>query len=239
MIMNYSNLHPWKVNIQQAVRIQQKLRKKIILSDNLPKINRVAAVDVAFTDDLAICAVCIFEYPGLNLIQISQAKRKVTFAYVPGLLTFREGPVILQAFRRLKTKPDLVLFDGQGICHSRRMGIATHLGMVLNLPSIGCAKSHLYGVYQMPRENKGDFSYIYERNTNEVLGIALRTRRQVKPLFVSCGYKTSLTLAIRLILKLCPKYRIPQPLRFAHRLASDFCSSRRIARPIPAYQDFA
>jgi deoxyribonuclease V len=138
--------------------------------------------------------------------------------------------VIISAFRKLQNKPDLVLFDGQGICHPRQMGIATHLGIILNLPSIGCAKSHLCGAYQMPKDTKGSFSYIYpptksfamgvyNSNTREVLGVALRTRQQVKPLFVSCGHKISLKQAIKVTLKLCPKYRIPEPLRYAHQLA--------------------
>ncbi len=220
--MDYPDFHPWKVNIREAIRIQQNLRKRIISGDNLPKIKKIAGVDVAFSDNQAVCAVCIFEYPGVNLIETARVKDKISFPYVPGLLTFREGPCILKAFRKLKYKPDLVLFDGQGICHPRRMGIATHLGIVLDIPSIGCAKSHLYGVYQMPKDDKGSFSYIHDRRTKEVLGAALRTRKQVKTLFVSCGYKISLKSAIRIILKLCPKYRIPQPLRYAHSTAGEY-----------------
>jgi deoxyribonuclease V len=234
--MDYWSLHPWKVSIQEAILIQQNLRKRIILVDKLPKIQKIAGVDVAFFDNQAICAICVFEsrpcaqgrgeYPELNLIEKTYAKDKISFPYVPGLLTFREGPVILKAFRKLKNKPDLVLFDGQGICHPRRMGVATHLGIVLDLPSIGCAKSHLCGVYKMPKEDKGSFSYIHNKKTKELLGVALRTRRNVKPLFVSCGYKISLKQAIHLVLKLCPKYRISQPLRFAHQLAEEAKNKR-------------
>ncbi len=238
--MNYPNLHPWKVNIQEAIQIQQSLRKKIILNHALPKIQRIAGVDVAFSKDKAVCAVCVFEsrtfldfrrtssqgkvrdeYPELKLVETIKAKKSIFFPYVPGLLTFREGPCILKAFGKLKYKPDLVLFDGQGICHPRRMGIAAHLGIVLDIPSIGCAKSRLSGVYQMPEDVKGSFSYIHDRKTKEVLGAVLRTRRQVKPLFVSSGYKISLNQAIKIVLGLCPKYRIPEPLRAAHQLAGD------------------
>ena len=221
MVISYPNLHSWRVNIQEAIRIQQNLRKKIILNDNPPKIQRIAAVDVAFSVNQAVSAVCIFEYSGLNLVEKTHAKRKISFPYVPGLLTFREGPVILEAFKKLKVKPDLALFDGQGICHPRRMGIATHMGIILDIASIGCAKSSLFGEYQMPGEDRGDFSYIYDKNTKEVLGIVLRTRRKIKPLFVSCGYKISIRSAIKIILELSPKYRIPQPLRYAHHLAQD------------------
>jgi len=219
--MKFWNLHPWRVSIQEAISIQKNLRKRIILSNKLPKIQRLAGVDVAFSDDETVCAVCVFTYPELNLIETIKARKKTPFPYVPGLLTFREGPVILEAFRRLKNKPDLVLFDGQGICHPRQMGIATHLGIILDIPSIGCAKSHLYGVYKMPKEDKGSYSFINDKNTNEVLGVVLRTRSRVKPIFVSCGYKVLLMPAIKLILKFCPKYRIPQPLRYAHQIAED------------------
>ena len=178
-------------------------------------------MDVSFSYNQATAAVCIFEYPEFNLIQTSRAKRKVSFPYVPGLLTFREGPTIIAAFRKLKYKPDLVLFDGQGICHPRRMGIATHLGIVLDIPSIGCAKSHLYGVYQMPKDDKGNYSLVYDKSTKEVLGAVLRTRSKVKPIFVSCGHKCSLNQAIKIVIKLCLKYRIPEPLRYAHHLAKN------------------
>ena len=226
MIMNYLNLHFWRVSVQKAIQIQKNLRKRIILNDNLPEIQRIAAVDVAFSDNQAICAICVFDFPDLNILETVRAKKKISFPYIPGLLTFREGPAILAAFKKLETKPDLVLFDGQGICHPRRMGIATHLGIILNIPSIGCAKSHLHGVYKMPGENKGDFSFIYPakkniNNKKEILGVALRTRSYVKPLFVSCGYRISLNSAIKLILKLSLKYRIPEPLRYAHRMAQD------------------
>jgi deoxyribonuclease V len=230
--MNYLNLHPWKVNIKEAVQIQQKLRKKIILSSKPLKISKIAGVDVGFSDSEAICAVCVFDFPELNLIEAVKAKRRITFPYVPGLLTFREGPAVVSAFSKLQNRSDLVLFDGQGICHPRRMGIAAHLGLVLDIPSIGCAKSHLYGAYQMPKDVKGSFSYIYphpkacdvgiyDKGTKEIIGVVLRTRQQVKPLFVSCGHKISLEQAIKIVLELCPKYRIPQPLRYAHQLAQN------------------
>ncbi len=215
----YKNLHSWRVDIQQAIHIQNNLRRNIILDNNLAKIHRVAGVDVAFFDIWAICAICVLEYPGLNLIETVYARSRVSFPYVPGLLTFREGPVVLRAFQRLKNKPDLVIFDGQGICHPRRMGIATHMGIFMNIPTIGCAKSHLYGVYKMPESKKGAYSFIYDRSTGEILGVVLRTRINIRPLFVSCGYKVSLKQAMKLVLEFCPKYRIPQPIRCAHQLA--------------------
>ena len=219
--MSHPKLHPWEVSIHEAISIQQKLRKKIILSNKLLKIKRIAAVDVGFSNNQSVCVVSTFGYPELNPIETIRAKGKISFPYIPGLLTFREGPVIVASFRKLKSKPDLVFFDGQGICHPRRMGIATHLGIVLDVSSIGCAKSHLCGVYEMPKDDKGNYSLVYDNNTKEVLGAVLRTRNKVKPIFVSCGHKVSLKQAIKIVLKLCPKYRIPEPLRYVHHLAKN------------------
>jgi deoxyinosine 3'endonuclease (endonuclease V) len=202
--MNYPNLHPWKVSIQKAIQIQESLRKRIILSDNLLRIKRIAGVDVAFFDDQAICAACVFEYPKLNLIETSQAKEKIFFPYVPGLLTFREGPVILAAFRRLKSNPDLVLFDGQGICHPRRMGIATHMGIILDIPSIGCAKSHLYGFIRCRRKIREIFLIFTPRPKLLVWGCMIKT--QEKQWGLSCGHAARLSqylclAAIRFLLE--------------------------------------
>ncbi len=217
--MEYQILHPWKVNIKKAIEIQEGLRKRIILKQILKPIKKIAAVDVAFFDDEAKAAVCIFNLSDIRPIEAKTVRGKIDFPYFPGLLTFREGPLILKAFKKIKVKPDIVLFDGQGVCHPRRMGIATHLGILLNLSSIGCAKSSLYGIYNMPANERGSFSFIYDKDIKETLGVALRTRTSVKPVFVSCGYKVTLKQAKELILALTPEFRIPEPLRWAHRLA--------------------
>lgn len=217
--MNYLTLHSWEVSPQEAVRIQKELKKRIVLKSNFLKFEKIAATDVSFCGEKAISAVVVFKYPELKLMEEKKGEGKISFPYIPGLLAFREGAVILKAFKKLKIKPDLILFDGQGISHPRKMGIATHLGIILDTPSIGCAKSHLYGVYKMPPPEKGSFSYIFDREGKEVLGVALRTRSYTKPLFVSCGYKISLKEVIKLVLELCPRFRIPEPLRYAHHLA--------------------
>lgn len=209
--------------MQDAFKIQEKLRKKIVLGNRDISIEIFASVDVGFFNDTAIAAVCVFGCSRFRLgplLEVEIAKDKISFPYIPGLLTFREGPVILKAFSKVKNRPDVILFDGQGICHPRRMGIATHMGIILNTPSIGCAKSPLYGIYRVPNREKGAFSYIYDKDTHEILGAALRTRTNVKPIFVSPGYKISLKQSIDLVLKLCPKYKIPEPLRYAHKEAS-------------------
>lgn len=209
-------LHPWQVSVEKAIEIQNRLQKKI-KKGTVPFFKNVAGVDVGYSGNVLKAAVCVFN--GLGLIEIRTATAKVYFPYIPGLLTFREGPAVLKVFKKLNNKPDVILFDGQGICHPRRMGIATHLGIILDIPSIGCAKSSLCGVWKMPGVSRGSFSFIYDRITREKLGAVLRTRADVRPIFVSPGYKISLKQSIELVLSLCPKYRIPEPLRWAHRYA--------------------
>lgn len=217
--MDYRRLHSWKVNITQAYNIQRELGKKIIFSSKDFPIKRIAGCDVAFIKNQAKAVVVIFSFPKLDLCEVQSSSLKISFPYVPGLLTFREGPVILKTFRKIKHKPDVVLFDGQGICHPRRLGLATHLGILLNIPTIGCAKTLLWGSYNPVAKSRGSYSAIYDNITREVIGIALRTRTAVKPIFVSVGYKIGLERSRELILALSPKFRIPEPLRYAHRLA--------------------
>lgn len=215
-------LHLWQVSVKKALLIQEKLRENI--ASPLPSPHswgegRVAGVDVGFSGDLLTAAVCVFKFPKLDLIEVKTATLKASFPYVPGLLAFREGPVILKAFGEIRNIPDVILFDGQGICHPRRMGIATHLGIILDIPSIGCAKSHLYGIYEMPDEERGSFSFVYDKESSERLGAVLRTRTNVNPIFVSPGHKMGIKNSIDLVLRLCPRFRIPEPLRYAHRVS--------------------
>lgn len=218
-MMDYQRLHPWKVDNQEAYDIQRELRKRIILSSKLFPIHKVAGCDVAFFNDKAKACVVILGFPGLDLLEVKTSILKINFPYVPGLLTFREGPVVLKTFRKIHHRPDVILFDGQGICHPRRLGLATHLGILLDIPTIGCAKTLLYGRYNLPARTKGSYSDIYDDATGEILGVALRSRCAVKPLFISVGYKMDLYRSMELSLALSPKFRIPEPLRYAHRLA--------------------
>jgi deoxyribonuclease V len=220
--MEYRRLHSWKVDIKGAYKIQQHLKEKIILSKGEISVDKVAGTDVAFSNNKAIASVAVFNLADLiNPLEIASASSEVNFPYIPGFLTFREGPAILKAFRKIRCRPDVILFDGQGLLHPRRMGVATHLGIILDIPTIGCAKSFLYGIYRLPLEKKGSYSFIRDKSTEEVLGVALRSRSRIKPLFVSPGYKIGLRQSIELILKLCPRFRIPEPLRQAHRLSED------------------
>jgi len=211
--MKYKKLHPWNISIEKAKEIQLKLRKKVHFIP-LRKIRTVAAVDVSFIKKTAIGVAAVFSCPDLELIEERIFVSKPKFPYVPGYLTFREGPIMLGALAKLKKVPDVILFDGQGIAHPRGMGEAAHLGVLLDRPSIGCAKSRLIGEYSDPGKKKGSFSKIYL--DGRVIGAAVRTRDGVKPIFVSVGHKMDLRSALKVVLSCSTWYRIPDPLRFVH-----------------------
>lgn len=220
--MFYRNLHPWDVSIQEAIKIQNRLKEQVILEKDFTQIKAIAAADVsASKEDKMVAGVVVVSFPELRLIEDSWGCVLARFPYQPGLLTFREGPALLSIFGKIKSVPDLILFDGQGIAHPRRMGIATHLGILLDKPTIGCAKSLLCGEFLEPRIEKGSYSLIKDGKTGEIIGAALRTRKAVKPIFVSPGHKINLRLAIEIALSCSVKYRIPEPLRLAHRLANE------------------
>jgi deoxyribonuclease V len=208
--------HPWKVSPREAILIQEGLRKKLRLSPPPKPFRKIAAGDVAYsrTDDQLYAVFLLFSYPDLAPLGDASAHGKVTFPYVPGLLSFREAPVLLKAFSRLKTTPDLILIDGQGIAHPRSMGIAAHLGVLLNLPSIGCAKSRLLGSEAEPEWSQGSAVPLIEKG--KTVGMIVRTRAGVKPVYVSPGHKMDLETSVKIVLSLCRGYRIPEPLRQAH-----------------------
>ena len=149
---------------------------------------------------------------------------KIKFPYIPGLLSFREGPLFLKTYKKIKSKPDLIIFDGQGIAHPRKFGIAAHLGLFINIPTIGCAKSKLYGEYTEPEKIKGARSYLFNKEKNKI-GIVLRTRTNVKPVFVSPGYLVGIDEAADIIMNCIDKYRIPEPIRFADQAVSEYKKS--------------
>jgi deoxyribonuclease V len=214
--MHFENLHPWNVSIDQAVRIQNDLAKKVILHDGIVSPELIAGVDVSIRGANEATAVAILlDYPGLKVVQTSVVKGTADFPYIPGLLSFREVPLILKACEKLTSAPDLVLVDGQGIAHPRRIGLASHLGLFLNIPTIGCAKSPLYGKFQEPGSSPGDYSMITDADGN-IIGAVLRTRLNVKPLYISVGHKTDLASAIDWVMKCCRGYRLPEPTRLAH-----------------------
>jgi len=231
--LKYLNLHSWKVSPQEAIKIQKDLKSNISLKKSFSKIDKIAGADVSYYQNKMIAGVIIFEFPNLKAIEKQFFISPVNFPYIPGLLTFREGLSILAAFKKIKNEPDIILFDGQGIAHPRRMGIATHLGLFLDKPTIGCAKSRLSGKYTTVGEKKGDYAPLKEGK--EVLGAGLSTRKGVKPIFVSPGHKIDLPNSIEIVLKCIVKYRLPLPVREAHifvnQIRNDF--SLRIEKIVP------
>jgi len=234
--MRFRQLHGWKVTPGEARDIQLALRKKWEGKDRFAPIRTVAGLDAAFIltgsqalkvspwerlreANRAIGGVVVFKYPEMERVEIAYAIEPLRFPYVPGLLTFREVPVLLAALAKLKRMPDLLFCDGQGYAHPRRFGLACHLGVWAGRPSIGCAKSILTGEYTRLADEAGSRAEL--RDQDEVIGAAVRTRTGVKPVFVSQGYRVSLETAVRLTLAVCDGVRIPKPTREADHLVRD------------------
>lgn len=210
--------HPWDISPKEAIRLQKQLAALVDLSDDVGQVATVAGIDVGIKHDVARAAVVVMTFPQLQIVERGLAERPVTFPYVPGLLSFRELPVILEALARLESTPELLICDSQGYAHPRRMGLATHLGILLDHPTIGCAKSRLCGTYREPEEERGSYTWLYDGE--ERIGAVVRTRTRVRPVFVSVGHRVHLESAIDLILRCGGGYRLPEPTRWAHRFAS-------------------
>ncbi len=211
--------HSWQVSISQALDIQKRLAAEVsrISEVNTPRF--IAGVDISVNrrEGVATGAVVVLDYPGLNLVEAEVVSGKVDFPYVPGLLSFRESPLTLATCEKLNLIPDLILVDGQGIAHPRRMGLASHLGLFLNTPTIGCAKSLLCGSHKALDVESGSYAEVVDKG--EVIGAALRTKLEVKPVYVSIGHKVDLQTALRWVLACCRGYRLPEPTRLAHLMA--------------------
>lgn len=210
--------HGWDVPVEEAMAIQRRLANQVILTWDERPVRMVAGIDVGFPGEKGRAAVAVLSFPDLQLVDSARAEIEISFPYIPGLLAFREGPVILAALERLSVEPDLLIFDGQGLAHPRRMGIATHMGVLLDVPSIGCAKSRLVGTHQEPGSSRGAYARLYDEG--EVIGAVLRTRGGVNPVYVSIGHRIDLERAMDFVLRCCTRYRLPEPIRWAHRLAS-------------------
>lgn len=217
----YRAPHDWEVTPSEAIAIQKTLREQVELVSLDGPVRWIAGVDSGFTDAgrTARAAVVLLSYPELVVEESQLAFVPVRMPYVPGLLSFRELPAVLEAMNQLRGSPDLLLCDGQGIAHPRRLGIASHLGLVTGLPSIGVGKSRLTGRYQEPGARRGDWSALLDGE--EEIGRVLRTRNGVKPVFVSPGHRVSMADAIDWVLRCGTGYRLPEPIRVADRLASD------------------
>lgn len=223
--MKFPSLHSWNVSPSEAIKIQNSLRSKISFEwDNL-KAEKIAGVDVSFPEkEKAKASVVVLSFPDLRIIERRSEESAATFPYVPGLLAFREAPAILAALSKLKEEPDLFMLDAQGYAHPRRMGLATHLGIILDKPAIGVAKSNLVGSFVAPGKERGAWAPLEDclpTGRQEIIGKVLRTKEGSPPLFISVGHKITLEKAVEFVLA-CTKsgQRIPEPTLLAHKFAS-------------------
>ncbi len=220
--MKIEQSHPWPATVGEAIAIQEELQTKVITEDQLPEtVEYVAGVDMGFDagGTISRAAVAVLSFPDLQVVETTIAYRPTSFPYVPGFLSFREIPAVLDALEKVTIIPDLILCDGQGIAHPRRLGIACHLGLIVDIPTIGVAKSRLVGTYDELPETKGSWQPLIYKD--ETVGAVLRTRTGVNPLYISSGHRVSLPTAIDYVLRCTPKYRLPETTRVADKLASD------------------
>jgi deoxyribonuclease V len=199
--------------------LQKRLAGDVIRKSRLSTVETVAGIDTGYRNGMSQAAVVSLKYPSLEPLEQGISLRPVNFPYIPGLLSFRETLVILEAFEKLKQSPDLLIIDGHGIAHPRRFGIACHIGLLVDIPSIGCAKTKLLGEYDEPGPERGSFSYLIDQG--EIIGAVLRTRNKVKPVFVSIGHKVNLKDSIEFVLNCCRGYRLPETTRKADRLSAN------------------
>lgn len=219
--MPFSLPDPWPTDAASAIALQRQLRSQINTTDQLPNVIRhVAGVDAGFEQQgtMTRAAVVVLSFPDLTPVDEALVRSPTTFPYVPGLLSFREIPAILQALNQIDIQPDIILCDGQGIAHPRRLGIATHLGLIIDRPTIGVAKSRLTGTYAEVPPEKGQ--WVPLRDGQECIGAVLRSRTGTKPLYISPGHRISLETSLNYVLRCTPKYRLPETTRYADRLAS-------------------
>lgn len=218
--MKALSLHPWQVTPGQAQRIQRELASRVSTRNELGVIRRVAGADIAVgrVGGQAKVAVVVLSYPEMELLEQRMVERQLAFPYIPGLLSFRETPAILEAFEKVRETPDLLLVDGQGLAHPRRFGIACHLGILLDIPTIGCAKSRLVGEHDQLGNAPGSQAEVIDKG--QVVAMALRSRAGSKPIYVSVGHKMNLSTAVRLVLECVRGRRLPEPTRLADRAAA-------------------
>lgn len=214
-------LHAWDLEPDQAAKVQAALRERLVISWDGRDVNTVGGVDMSLKEDKAHAAIVVLRFPDLTPLAGVTADAPLVFPYIPGLLAFREGPAVLAAWERLTTKPDLLMFDGQGVAHPRGIGIASQMGLWLDRPTIGVAKSRLYGRHDEPGPNRGDFAELRdERDSSRIIGVVLRSREKGNPLYLSPGHLIDLPHSVEFVLKCCTGYRLPEPTRWAHKVAA-------------------
>ena len=230
-------LHSWQISIDQALDLQRRLAAQVSRDNEVTTPHFIAGVDISVgrAQGMATGAVVVLSYPELELVETQVAQGKLDFPYIPGLLSFRESPLTLTACERLSITPDLILVDGQGVAHPRRFGLASHLGLFWDKPTIGCAKSLLCGSHELPGIEPGSYAEVIDRG--EIIGAALRTRPGVKPVYVSVGHMVDLQTAIYWVLKCCRGYRLPEPTRLAHLAAGgNLRPEKSVITPEAGYQ---
>ena len=212
-------MHGWGLSTSQAAEMQRRLAGQVSRENKVSSPRFIAGVDISVNrvQKAATGAVVVLKYPGLNVVESQVVRGQLDFPYVPGLLSFRELPLTLAACERLTITPDLIIVDGQGIAHPRRIGLASHLGLFLDTPTIGCAKSRLCGSHDEPGDEPG--SYAALEDNGETIGVVLRTRLKVKPVYISIGHLVDLPSAVHWVMECCRGYRLPEPTRFAHQAA--------------------
>lgn len=225
--MNTEHLHEWNVSAAEAIAIQKQLADRVVYDRPIDPaaVRLVAGVDVSVRTDRdgvaqSQAAIAVMTLPDFTVVETVRAQLPTPFPYIPGLLSFREAPVLLKAFALLEQVPDVFIFDGMGRAHPRRLGIASHMGLWLNAPTIGCGKTLLVGTHEPVGEDRGSFSLM--RHRGDVIGAALRTRSRTKVVYISPGHLIDLDSSIALIMRCTPKYRLPEPIRAAHNAAGEF-----------------
>ena len=219
--MKITPLHDWNLTPPQAIQLQKQLAYEVVAEDRFDApIKTVAGIDLGYDakNDTSRAVCVVLSFPALELLETSEALLPIQFPYVPGLLSFRETPVAIKALAKLKITPDLILCDGQGLAHPRRFGIACHIGLITDVPALGVAKSLLVGKFETLGETRGSRAPLIHRN--EQVGIALRTKDKVQPVYVSAGHRISAETAADYVLQCAPKYRLPETTRLADKLAS-------------------
>lgn len=211
-------LHNWNLTPEEAVRVQSDLQQRLVLTwDNRP-VTMIGGVDVSIKPEIARAAIVVLSYPELKPVEAALADAPLVFPYIPGLLSFREGPAVLLAWSKLQNKPELLMFDGQGIAHPRGIGIAAQMGLWLERPTIGVAKSRLYGRHEEVGAQRGARADLLNKSGN-LIGTVLRTREKSNPLYISPGHLMDVEHATQFVLDCCTGYRLPEPTRWAHKVA--------------------
>ncbi len=225
--MKVTRLHDWQVNTSQAMEIQRRLAAEVSKASQVITPRFIAGVDISVKrgQEMATGAIVVLNYPELRVVERKVVRGRLDFPYIPGFLSFRESPLLLAACEQLSITPDLILVDGQGIAHPRRFGLASHLGLFLDTPTIGCAKSLLCGEVKEPGVEPGSYAEIIDKG--ETTGAALRTKLGVKPVYVSTGHKIDLQTAIHWVMKCCRGYRLPEATRLAHQAAGEKSEQQR------------